>query len=182
MWPMRNDHPTCRPNLSILPEATIKQKLRVKSGGQTGVDQAALAAAKTNGYPTGGWLPFGCVTLDGLCPELVDLYGMVICEEPGYQPRTFRNVRDSDATLIIANKISSPGERCTRAAIAQYNKPVYIVQFKKEIDKEEENKVVEFITNLGLCDLNIAGNSETTSPGIYNIAYRFLDTIFKRLA
>lgn len=32
--------------------------LKVISGGQTGVDQAALSAAKEAGLLTGGWMPY----------------------------------------------------------------------------------------------------------------------------
>ncbi|HJT77421.1 MAG TPA: putative molybdenum carrier protein, partial [Gemmataceae bacterium] len=36
---------------------------RVISGGQTGADQAGLAAAKACGIPTGGWMPKGFLTV-----------------------------------------------------------------------------------------------------------------------
>jgi hypothetical protein len=38
---------------------------RVISGGQTGVDQAALRVAKAIGLATGGWAPLGWETEDG---------------------------------------------------------------------------------------------------------------------
>src|SRR5262249_6057013 len=38
---------------------------KVISGGQTGVDQVALRAAKACGIPTGGWAPKGWRTEDG---------------------------------------------------------------------------------------------------------------------
>ena len=36
--------------------------IRVVSGGQTGVDRAALSAARSLGIPYGGWLPKGRIT------------------------------------------------------------------------------------------------------------------------
>ena len=42
----------------------------VISGGQTGVDQAALRAARTAGIPTGGFAPLGWSTEDGPAPWL----------------------------------------------------------------------------------------------------------------
>jgi hypothetical protein len=45
---------------------------RVISGGQTGVDQAALRAAKACGIPTGGWCPLGFLTEAGPMPALAD--------------------------------------------------------------------------------------------------------------
>ena len=46
---------------------------KIISGGQTGVDQAALRAAKACGIPTGGWAPKGWRTEDGPAPWLADL-------------------------------------------------------------------------------------------------------------
>ena len=51
--------------------------LTVISGGQTGVDQAALRAARSCGIPTGGWAPRGWLTEDGPAPWLAD-YGLKV--------------------------------------------------------------------------------------------------------
>ena len=50
--------------------------IQVTSGGQTGVDAAALRVAKSLGIPTGGWMTKGWKTLDGPRPEYAALYGM----------------------------------------------------------------------------------------------------------
>ena len=47
---------------------------RVISGGQTGVDQAALRAAKAAGLETGGWMPLGWLTEECPRPEFGELY------------------------------------------------------------------------------------------------------------
>ncbi|MEY2585055.1 MAG: hypothetical protein QOD80_1081, partial [Verrucomicrobiota bacterium] len=41
---------------------------KVISGGQTGVDQAALRAARDSGLEIGGWCPPGRVCEDGVIP------------------------------------------------------------------------------------------------------------------
>lgn len=48
---------------------------RVISGGQCGVDVAALRAAKRAGLQTGGTMPRGWRTLDGPRPEYAAEYG-----------------------------------------------------------------------------------------------------------
>lgn len=49
----------------------------VISGGQTGVDQAALRAARASGIVTGGFAPKGWATEDGPAPWLGSEYGLV---------------------------------------------------------------------------------------------------------
>lgn len=71
---------------------------KIISGGQTGTDRAALDWAIANGVPHGGWCPAGRVAEDGVIPERYQLTEV----EGGYRQRTIRNVRDSDATLIVS--------------------------------------------------------------------------------
>ena len=72
---------------------------KIISGGQTGVDRAALDWAMKYGIQHGGWCPAGRRAEDGAIPERYSLQ-----ETPArqYQQRTRWNVRDSDATLIIS--------------------------------------------------------------------------------
>jgi predicted Rossmann-fold nucleotide-binding protein len=81
--------------------------VRVVSGGQTGVDQAALRAARAAGFETGGFAPQGWATEAGPAPWLAE-YGLVECRVGGYPARTFENVRVADATLWIG-PAGSPG-------------------------------------------------------------------------
>jgi hypothetical protein len=80
----------------------------VISGGQTGVDQAALRAARAAGMPTGGWAPRGFLTEDGPAPWLAG-WGLKESARPGYPARTGLNVRQSDATLLFDG--GGPGGR-----------------------------------------------------------------------
>ena len=71
---------------------------KIVSGGQTGVDRAALDAAIFVGLLHGGWCPNGRRAEDGpiaACYELEEL------ESTQYADRTKRNVLDSDATLVL---------------------------------------------------------------------------------
>ncbi len=87
---------------------------KVISGGQTGVDRAALAAARAAGLAIGGWCPPGRASEAGPIP--LDL---PLTETPAERstdapdvPRSLRtewNVRDADATLVLSPAVGAPG-------------------------------------------------------------------------
>jgi hypothetical protein len=72
--------------------------VRIVSGGQSGVDRAALDAALALGVNAGGWCPEGRLAEDGVIP---DIYPLKELPMAGYRQRTKKNVIDSDGTLII---------------------------------------------------------------------------------
>ncbi len=82
--------------------------LKIISGGQTGVDRAALDVAIELGIPHGGWCPKGRRAEDGRIP---DRYHLTETPSSGYWPRTVLNVRDCTATLVVVDSRfpSSPG-------------------------------------------------------------------------
>ena len=71
---------------------------KIVSGGQTGVDRAALDVALDLGLEAGGWVPRGRRAEDGVIAER---YPVRECESDAYAERTRLNVRDSDATLVL---------------------------------------------------------------------------------
>src|SRR6478609_9154529 len=154
---------------------------KIISGAQTGADVAGLKAAKACGIPTGGYMTKGCKTLDGPRPEYLTLYNMTECDSANYPTRTWLNVKKSDGTLRFASNWKSPGELCTANAIAFHKKPKYDVDLvdlnspelwtEEEIQKEI-NKVREWINTERIEVLNVAGNSERSSPGIEDFVYK----------
>src|SRR3954451_19479003 len=98
---------------------------KVCSGGQSGVDQAGLRAARAAGIATGGWAPLGWLTEDGPAPWLPD-FGLVALDEPAYPARTRVNVRGSDATVWLGDWMS-PGGKATLDACRLTPRPFLIV-------------------------------------------------------
>jgi len=98
------------------------------SGGQSGVDRAALDFAIARGIPYGGWCPRGGWAEDQ--PEPPGLLAAYPClrETPSANPaeRTRWNVRDSDATLILAlpARSGSPGTEATADAADELGRPL----------------------------------------------------------
>ncbi|MDY3559929.1 putative molybdenum carrier protein [Gemmata sp. JC673] len=152
--------------------------VRVISGGQTGADRAALVAAKAAGLATGGWMPKGFLAHDGERPEFASLYGLREHESPRYPPRTALNVKESDATLRFATDWASPGEVLTLKMIERYGRPHLDVT---PGGGETIATVVEWLGHHDPHVLNVAGNSERTSPGIEAFVTAFLAEVFAQL-
>ena len=160
-----------------VPETIDWYKIQVKkiiSGAQTGADYAGLVAAKMFGLETGGWIPKGYRTLEGPRPNYKVEFGIQEHSSSYYPPRTFLNVKESCGTVRFATDFNSSGEICTMKAITQYNKPWFDVDFSKDSS-------IEFKSWLK-CNcikvLNVAGNSEKTSPGITNKVIEFFKKVF----
>jgi|SRR5579883_2362442 len=152
---------------------------RVISGGQTGADRAALAAAKAAGIPTGGWMPKGFRALDGARPEFAELYGVQEHMSDRYPPRTALNVKDSDATIRFATAWDSAGEVLTLNMCERYSKPHLDVTPGEKVTPAD---VAAWILANDIRVLNVAGNTERTSPGIEAFVTAFLSEVFRLLA
>ena len=152
---------------------------KIISGGQTGVDMAALVAAKEAGINTGGHMPAGFTNHDGKHPEYAKLYGMEETFSIAYQPRTALNVKNSDATIRIAANFDSSGELFTLKMINQYNKPYFDVSvFNESINPVD---VAKWIFDNNFKVINIAGNSERTCPNIGDFAKAFVASMVEEL-
>ncbi len=148
-------------------------RLKIISGGQTGVDRAALYVAKWYQLPTGGWLPKHCRCQDGNRTDLISLYDMQEHPSVGYPPRTKQNVFDSCATLRYAEDFKSAGEKLTLSAIRKFNKPYFDIHSVDDVPA-----AIEWIKNGKFKVLNCAGNSENTAYGIYERAKKIFNAVF----
>jgi hypothetical protein len=150
---------------------------RVISGGQTGVDQAALRAAKACGIPTGGWCPLGFLTEAGPMPALAD-FGLAEMPTADYPPRTRKNIEESDATLTLITHIRQlfGGTSFTITECRRQAKP--------RLTHNMANGMAEPLAWLRRIDpytLNVAGPRESKVPGIGKTAEAFLVELFKAL-
>lgn len=142
---------------------------KIISGGQTGADQGGLAAGKALGLETGGWLPRGCITQDGPRRDMLVKYGMLEHCSTGYPPRTETNVMNSDGTVLFGN-MNSPGCRLTLRLCKQHRKPFYTNPTPKGLRG--------WVDQQGIKVLNVAGNRESSNPGIFKTTYDTLMAAF----
>jgi len=146
---------------------------KIISGGQTGADQGGLGAGVTLGLKTGGWAPKGWRTEDGPAPWLAEL-GLRAHASRSYPPRTKLNVVHSDGTLIIGNP-SSPGSRLTARLCKEEHRPVYTLVATGRSDVSRHVRAFrKWILSHDLQVLNVAGNRESSNPGITQATHDFL--------
>ncbi len=137
---------------------------KIVSGGQTGVDRAALDVALELRLPCGGWCPKFRRAEDGRIPEH---YPLVEASTVNYVERTALNVRDSDGTLILAPGPLTGGTALTLQKAKDYRRPVFVIDLDSELDSAAVN---EWIQNHSVRVLNVAGPRESQQPGIHDRA------------
>ncbi|MGH7255409.1 MAG: putative molybdenum carrier protein [Nitrospirales bacterium] len=140
----------------------------IMSGGQTGVDRAALDVARELYLPCGGWCPRGRRAEDGALPAH---YPLRETPSPDYAQRTEWNVRDSDGTLVLTAGPPTEGTAYTVEIARRLGKPVLIVDLNEEPSAQV---VLTWVTQQGIRRLNVAGPRESKAPGIYRRAQTFL--------
>jgi len=148
---------------------------QIVSGGQTGVDRAALDVALELGIAVGGWCPKGRLAEDG---PLERRYPLRETPEPDYAQRTEFNVRDSDATLIIAPRPLTGGTALTRQFVEQRRRPCLVVD---PADVNAAAAIRRWLVEHEVAVLNIAGPRESTLPGAYDRATALLRRVLADL-
>jgi hypothetical protein len=140
----------------------------IVSGGQTGVDRAALDVALRLGLGVGGWCPQGRRAEDGPIPRD---YPLRETPSPAYPQRTEWNVRDSDATLILYRGALGGGTRLTAEIAGRYGRPLLAADLAATADPRAAGR---WLRENRVHTLNVAGPREEHAPGVYAEAYVFL--------
>lgn len=145
---------------------------RIVSGGQTGVDRAALDVALALGLACGGWVPKGRRAEDGPLPAC---YPVRQTPDRTYGRRTRWNVRDADATLVLTRGVPTGGTALTIACARALGRPYRVVDLDGDRDPES---VRAWLTRHGVRVLNVAGPRESGQPGIHADAVSYLTRLF----
>jgi hypothetical protein len=152
--------------------------VKIVSGGQTGVDRAALDVALKHRIECGGWCPAGRLDEFGRIP---DRYPVQDLEEGNkeerdiFAKRTHANVRDSDGTLIIYPGSLSGGTLQTIRFCTELRRPPQLINASKFSAEDGAKLIFDFVRKHKIDVLNVAGPRQSEWAGGYDYAFRALD-------
>jgi hypothetical protein len=169
--------------------------VKLISGGQTGVDRAALDVALKYGIECGGWCPAGRLDEFGRIPDRYPVQELnqeskegrsldrsgglgtaAPWEKRGIFPeRTLANVRDSDGTIIIYSVQLQGGTEYTLECCKQLQQPHQLIDASKLSAEDAATLIAEFVLENKIDVLNVAGPRQSEWPEGYEYASRALD-------
>jgi hypothetical protein len=169
-----------------MPSGDEEEAMILLSGGQSGVDRAALDVAIARGIDYGGWCPKGGWAEDFPAPPGVVADYPRLQQTPLADPaqRTEWNVRDADACLIIVDAGGLEVSRGT--ALAQdlahrYRRPLFVADLAAPDVGRDAALWLRVQQARRGADLKLAigGPRESEAPGIYARASRFIEALIE---
>jgi hypothetical protein len=150
--------------------------VKIISGGQTGVDRAALDVALRHGIKCGGWCPAGRLDEFGKIP---DRYPVQELQGGGFIERTLQNVKDSDGTVVIYPVELRGGTEQTVRFCLELERVHELIDASK-ISAEGAAKLIgDFVDKNKINILNVAGPRESEWPEGYDYVSRALNAFLE---
>ena len=143
------------------------------SGGQTGVDRAVLDLALEAGIPCGGWCPKGRWAEDGPLPRHYPLRETPLAR---VVQRTLWNMRDSDATLVLARHRPQRGWGGSAILTSQAGvaRPRLVVDPRADRGPRQAGA---WLRRHRVRLLNVGGPRASEDAEIYDLARDFLERL-----
>ncbi|MEK7628678.1 MAG: putative molybdenum carrier protein [Patescibacteria group bacterium] len=148
---------------------------KIISGGQTGVDRAALNFAIKSSIDHGGYCPKGRRSESG---RISDKYDLTETSSSDYRMRNAMNVSHSDGTLIITRGTPSGGTRLTIENCRVRSKPWFVVDVQHKLKVQE---FFDWVQTHNIRTLNVAGPRESKQSGIAKETKQALTELFAAL-
>jgi hypothetical protein len=155
---------------------------KIISGGQTGVDQGALAAACKLKIPIGGWAPRGFRCEGGNIPKKY-ADKMNEAHDLDRRDRTERNVLEGDATIIFCYDLSdSPRTRLTMDLCREHGKPCIDMVTETNMFQDNDDGYEHMAMLLEEFEIiHVVGSRESKFPGIFESSKDRLVEVFRLL-
>ena len=148
---------------------------RIVSGGQAGVDRAALDVAIKLGIAHGGWIPRGRITESGVLPQK---YHLKETSSSKYSERTEKNVVDADGTLIISHGALTGGTEYTREMAIRHARPWLHIDLDRTAAFQAATAISNWILQKKIQILNVAGPRASEDPAIYQDTLNILESVY----
>jgi hypothetical protein len=146
--------------------------MKIISGGQTGVDRAALDVALKHGIDCGGWCPAGRLAEDGTIPARYPLREL---PDGSFTDRTWQNVNDSDATVIFCNGALRGGTAETIRCCEELNRPHLVIDATETTGRNAVAALAHLVREHSVDALNVAGPRASEWPTGYAFASGVLE-------
>ena len=151
--------------------ASVKA-LKIISGGQTGVDRAALDVALRHGIECGGWCPTGRLDEFGKIP---DRYPIQELPRGGFTERTLQNVKDSDGTVVVYPVELRGGTEQTVCFCVELKRPHKLIDASRVATEDAAKLIADFVRKNKVNILNVAGPRQSEWPEGYDYVSLALD-------
>ena len=152
---------------------------KIISGGQTGVDRAALDAAMASFFPCGGWCPAGRQAEDGKLPER---YPLTPLDEGGYAERTLKNLLEADGTAVIYFGQLAGGTELTVYQCIQHGRPYQLIDGDEVAVERAIHLLRRFVREQHIGVLNVAGPRASARPQGYVYARAVIASLIGQYA
>ena len=152
---------------------------KIISGGQTGVDRAALDAALACGFPCGGWCPGDRGAEDG---PISRVYPMSPIPGGGYADRTHRNLMEADGTVVIHFGPLRGGTALTVELCRQHVRRCWLIDGEQSSISDAIESLCRFVSESRIAVLNVAGPRASQCAHAYRYAYAVIAGLIERAA
>lgn len=151
---------------------TDRRVRKIISGGQTGVDRAALDFAIETGVDFGGFVPRGRLDEVGVIPARYT--GLTEAPSEESSVRTSLNVCGSDGTAVFSRGAPRGGTELTAQLAEALNRPLVRIDLNRFSRDEAAAALVRWIGAHRIAVLNVAGPRTSEDPGAYDDALAIL--------
>ena len=147
---------------------------KIISGGQPGVEIAALDAALKLDIPHGGWAYKRVREGGGVFPEQ---YNLKTIDVPSYHLRLEKNIIDSDGTVILTHGQLIIGSKIIRDFAKKHNKSCLYLDLTECPLNHAISSIRKWITNNEIEAVYFTGSKTIGESKIYEATTRIIEGI-----